>query len=258
MGDFLLESREHLAGIEAQTLTLERDPCNADALNSVFRGFHTIKGLAGFLELWEVQELAHEVETVLDRARNSQLTITPAAIDVILQSADYLRRWLSHLEAQLQSRPSEAPAKDEALLARIRALSAPRNPARRPLELPRWRVRLRLTRKSWRIPWLPPQPWETNGSSAGRDARGSVPKRYPAPRRRNRRVENHKRRGRSRHRRSATRRGTRHSEARDARIGSSSRRAPSHLTVATQGEAEEAPGPPTAGAGAPAAANPGR
>jgi two-component system chemotaxis sensor kinase CheA len=125
MGDFVLESREHLAGIEAQALLIERDPLNSDALHSVFRGFHTIKGLAGFLELWEVQELSHEVEAILDRARNSQLTITPAAIDVILQGADYLRRWLSHLESKLQTRPSEAPGKDEALLARIRALSGP-------------------------------------------------------------------------------------------------------------------------------------
>ena len=125
MGDFVLESREHLAGIEAQVLTIERDPLNSDALHSVFRGFHTIKGLAGFLELWEVQELAHEVETILDRARNFQLTITPAAIDVILQGADYLRRWLSHVESQLQKQPSEAPAKDEALLARIRLLAGP-------------------------------------------------------------------------------------------------------------------------------------
>jgi two-component system chemotaxis sensor kinase CheA len=125
MGDFVLESREHLTGIEAQVLTIERDPLNSDALHSVFRGFHTIKGLAGFLELWEVQELAHEVETILDRARNFQLTITPAAIDVILQGADYLRRWLSHVESQLQKQPSEAPAKDEALLARIRLLAGP-------------------------------------------------------------------------------------------------------------------------------------
>jgi two-component system chemotaxis sensor kinase CheA len=124
LSDFVLESREHLAGIEAQVLTLERDPRDAEALNSVFRGFHTIKGLAGFLELWEVQKLAHEVETVLDSARNFRLEITPAAIDVILQSADQLRRWLSHVEAQLQNREPEAPPKNDALLQRIRALSA--------------------------------------------------------------------------------------------------------------------------------------
>ncbi len=47
--DFVLESREHLAAIESQVLALERDPECAEALNAVFRGFHTIKGLAGFL-----------------------------------------------------------------------------------------------------------------------------------------------------------------------------------------------------------------
>src|ERR1017187_8344811 len=75
MADFIVESREHLVNIESQVLTLEREPSDGEALNAVFRGFHTIKGLAGFLELWEVQKLAHEAETVLDRARNSQWTI---------------------------------------------------------------------------------------------------------------------------------------------------------------------------------------
>ena len=76
ISDFIVESREHLANVETQVLTLEREPTNSESLNAVFRGFHTIKGLAGFLELWEVQKLAHEVETVLDRARNSQWTVT--------------------------------------------------------------------------------------------------------------------------------------------------------------------------------------
>ena len=124
MSDFIVESREHLANIESQVLTLEREPADHEALNAVFRGFHTIKGLAGFLELWEVQKLAHEVETVLDRARNSQWTINPAGIDVILESADYLRRWLAYMEASLHHEPSVAPARDEALLSRIMRLSA--------------------------------------------------------------------------------------------------------------------------------------
>jgi two-component system chemotaxis sensor kinase CheA len=124
LSDFVLEAREHLASLEAQVLTIERDPSNSEALNSVFRSFHTIKGLAGFLELWEIQKLAHEVETVLDKARNFQLTITSAAIDVILESADYLRRWLTHLESMLQHQPSSAPARDEALLERVARLSS--------------------------------------------------------------------------------------------------------------------------------------
>jgi two-component system chemotaxis sensor kinase CheA len=136
ISDFILESREHLAAIEAQVLTIERDPRDAEALNSVFRGFHTIKGLAGFLELWEVQKLAHEVETVLDLARNSRLTITPAAIDVILQGADYLRRWVTHLDLSVHQRASDAPPRDEPLLDRIHALSgAPSAPAEPPAGL---------------------------------------------------------------------------------------------------------------------------
>ena len=123
LSDFVLESSEHLVAIESQVLALERDPAGSEALNAIFRGFHTIKGLAGFLELREVQSLAHEVETVLDRARNSQLTITPRAIDVILESADQLRRWLIHVEALIKNRPSEAPARNEPLFERIHALS---------------------------------------------------------------------------------------------------------------------------------------
>ena len=124
MSDFIVESREHLVNIESQVLTLEREPSDSEALNAVFRGFHTIKGLAGFLELWEVQKLAHEVETVLDRARNSQWTINPTGIDVILESSDYLRRWLAFIESALHHEPSVAPACDEALLTRIMRLSA--------------------------------------------------------------------------------------------------------------------------------------
>lgn len=129
LSDFLLESREHLAAIESQVLTLERDPHASEALHAVFRGFHTIKGLAGFLELWEVQKLSHEVETILDRARNLQLELTPAAIDVILESADHLRRWLTHLEGMLQGRPPEPPPGIGVLLERIRALAAPSRPS---------------------------------------------------------------------------------------------------------------------------------
>ncbi len=109
IGDFVTESRDHLANIETQLLTLERETGDTEALNAVFRGFHTIKGLAGFLELWDVQKLAHEVETVLDGARTGELTLTPDGIDVILEGADFLSGWLQHLEAVLRREDSEAP-----------------------------------------------------------------------------------------------------------------------------------------------------
>lgn len=122
MGDFILESREHLTSIELQLLALDQDPANAEAIHAIFRGFHTIKGMAGFLDQDTIRDVAHEVETILDLARNSALAITPAVIDRILESKDYLSRWMSELEAALANgRPPSMPD-SAALLASIRSL----------------------------------------------------------------------------------------------------------------------------------------
>lgn len=101
LGDFVVESREHLANIEAQMLRIEQQPADPEALNSSFRSFHTIKGLAGFLELNEVRELAHEVETALDLARSGELVMTPPIVSVVLESADFLNHAVTHLEGVL-------------------------------------------------------------------------------------------------------------------------------------------------------------
>ena len=121
IGDFINEAGEHLANIESQILVLERDPTAHDPLHSVFRGFHSIKGLAGFLDLGDIRAVAHEVETLLDRARNQQLLLTPAIIDVVLESADYLRRAIAWVRARLDGTAGAAPLFDQ-LLERVRAV----------------------------------------------------------------------------------------------------------------------------------------
>ncbi len=121
IGDFVNEAGEHLATIEAQILILERDPTAHDPLHAAFRGFHTIKGLAGFLDLGDIRAVSHEVETLLDRARNLELVLTPFIIDVVLESADYLRRAIVWMQAGLNGTAGEAPAFD-ALLERVRAV----------------------------------------------------------------------------------------------------------------------------------------
>ncbi|MCX6619942.1 MAG: Hpt domain-containing protein [Acidobacteria bacterium] len=123
LNDFVLEAREHLAAIEENLLVLEREPHHADAIHTVFRSFHTIKGLAGFLDLAEMQEVSHEVETILDLARNDQLAITPKVIDVVLAAADHLKHWLAFVEGKLNGQPVEGPATAHALLGRVRALA---------------------------------------------------------------------------------------------------------------------------------------
>ncbi|MGO9008568.1 MAG: chemotaxis protein CheA, partial [Bryobacteraceae bacterium] len=121
VADFILESREHLTSIEQRLLVLEREPANADAIHSVFRGFHTIKGLAGFLEFAAIQEAAHEVETALNLAREGKLAITPAVIDVILESVDYLSRAITGVESGTGC--ERLPGHDR-LLGKVRALMA--------------------------------------------------------------------------------------------------------------------------------------
>jgi two-component system chemotaxis sensor kinase CheA len=88
--EFLVEARAHLAGVESGILLLEKEPRNAEALNAVFRSFHTVKGLSGFLGAAAIQELAHETENLLDLARAGKLVLSSEIIELILKSADQL------------------------------------------------------------------------------------------------------------------------------------------------------------------------
>jgi two-component system chemotaxis sensor kinase CheA len=105
MVDFVMESGEHFVVIEEHLLLLEREPDAADSIHAAFRAFHTIKGLAGFLELHGVRNVAHEVETLLDRVRNKKLEITPKIVDLILESTDYLKDEVAAVHAASNGLP---------------------------------------------------------------------------------------------------------------------------------------------------------
>ena len=89
--EFYAEAVDHLQQIEAALLVLDQTPDNPEALSSIFRSFHTIKGNAGFLGLVPMQSLAHEVESLLDLARNRKLHLTPVIITEILRSRDVIQ-----------------------------------------------------------------------------------------------------------------------------------------------------------------------
>ncbi|HEY3837206.1 MAG TPA: chemotaxis protein CheA [Bryobacteraceae bacterium] len=107
VGDFILEAREHLVNAERNLLALEKDPHLDDAVHSVFRSFHTIKGLAGFLSFAPIHAVAHETETILHQAREKQIAITPRLIDLALKGADFIRTAVDALSRQS---PQEAMA----------------------------------------------------------------------------------------------------------------------------------------------------
>jgi two-component system, chemotaxis family, sensor kinase CheA len=99
--DFLEESNEHLASIELNILALEENPANMEAINAVFRPFHSIKGVAGFLNFKDIHRLSHEVENLLDDARSQKIVVTDAMIDIILQSVDLLKGLLGHVQTAI-------------------------------------------------------------------------------------------------------------------------------------------------------------
>src|SRR5581483_9199554 len=94
IADFLAEMEEHIVSIENNLLLLEHDPNNVEALQAIFRGYHTIKGLAGFLEFPDLQQFAHEVESLLDLARSHSLNIDSSIIDLVLETVDLLKRFV--------------------------------------------------------------------------------------------------------------------------------------------------------------------
>ena len=96
--DFIEESKEHLSAIELNMLALETDPEDHEAINAVFRPFHSIKGVAGFLNLKEIHHLSHEVENLLDAARSGKLAVTDSVIDIVLTASDILKVLLIDLE----------------------------------------------------------------------------------------------------------------------------------------------------------------
>jgi two-component system, chemotaxis family, sensor kinase CheA len=123
IADFLVEAREHLSLIEGQLLTLERDPGAMEIIHAVFRAFHTIKGLAGFLGFSIMQAVAHEVETLLDLARNEKIRIDTPIVDVVLASADFLLVEMASIDRVLAGAESADPADSSELIARIRQVA---------------------------------------------------------------------------------------------------------------------------------------
>jgi len=92
--DFIIEAQEILDRLGEQLVSLEQAPEDSDQLNAVFRGFHTLKGGAGFLAITPMVELCHAAEDTLGQARAGQATLQARHFDAAQQSLDYLQSML--------------------------------------------------------------------------------------------------------------------------------------------------------------------
>lgn len=109
--DFLLEAGEIIEQLSEQLVALERDANNIDLLNSIFRGFHTVKGGAGFLGLKPLVEICHVTENLFDALRKGQCQITSELMDLTLQGLDSI----NVMYQQLQQREALSAADSELL-----------------------------------------------------------------------------------------------------------------------------------------------
>jgi len=117
--DFIAEGGDHIHSIEKSLLKLEINPTDEESINLVFRSCHTLKGLAAFLELKEIQRLAHAAENLMDRARNHAIVLGGQHVDVLLEATDAFRTLVDGLERQVTGLPWEPPSNLEALIDRL-------------------------------------------------------------------------------------------------------------------------------------------
>jgi len=118
--DYLPEARELLQKAQQDVLSLEADPGNDEALASIFRAFHTMKGGAGFVGASHLVSWAHDLEDLLDKLRSHKLPVTSARIDAILSGSDVVSTMLQALAEERAPGPGPAD-----LSQRIKMLAGP-------------------------------------------------------------------------------------------------------------------------------------
>lgn len=118
--DFLVEAGEILEKLSEQLVELEQAPSDYELLNAIFRGFHTVKGGAGFLAINELVEICHSAEDVFNVLRQGDRSVTPDLMDVILQVLDIVNEMFA--QVRIGQSPNTTPAD---LLARLKSYACP-------------------------------------------------------------------------------------------------------------------------------------
>ena len=108
MQDFLVEATDLLSGVDNKLVDLERAPDDRALLNEIFRGFHTIKGGAGFLNATELVTLCHLTENLFDKLRNGEIGLNPEIMDAILDATATVRHMFGYLERGVQPPAAQA------------------------------------------------------------------------------------------------------------------------------------------------------
>jgi len=105
--DFLQEANDLLSDVDNKLVDLEKMPDDRALLNDIFRGFHTVKGGAGFLNATELVTLCHLTENLFDRLRNGEIELTSELMDVIMDATKGVREMFGELGQLVQPQPAD-------------------------------------------------------------------------------------------------------------------------------------------------------
>ncbi|MBI2277431.1 MAG: chemotaxis protein CheA [Dechloromonas sp.] len=105
--DFLQEASDLLSDVDNKLVDLEKMPDDRGLLNDIFRGFHTVKGGAGFLNAAELVTLCHLTENLFDRLRNGELELTPELMDIIMAATKGVRDMFGELGQMVLPQPAD-------------------------------------------------------------------------------------------------------------------------------------------------------
>lgn len=118
--DFLVEAAEIVEQLGEQLVDLEQGPGDGELLNAIFRGFHTVKGGAGFLAISPLVETCHRAEDVFNVLRQGRRAVDPDLMDAILQALDLVNAMMDRIRDGEMPEPA-----DPLLLARLEGLATP-------------------------------------------------------------------------------------------------------------------------------------
>ncbi|MCP4693294.1 MAG: hypothetical protein GY859_34960, partial [Desulfobacterales bacterium] len=109
LGEFVAEGADLIASAEEALLTLETDPDDTEAVGTVFRAFHTVKGTAAFLDLLLVSEMGHHAETLLSRVRDNEIRYCGGYADLSLRALDMIKDLINTVQDALDGSPIYKP-----------------------------------------------------------------------------------------------------------------------------------------------------
>lgn len=141
IGEFLSESEDALSRADQTLIIVEQGVATPDHINSLFRVFHTIKGVAGFLELQDIQSLAHKTESLLNGCRENVFPLGGRRLDLVFDATSMMRKILNELRTAVEASaefittqdiPTLVSFLDQALQPDFQATDAPSAPSTPP------------------------------------------------------------------------------------------------------------------------------